>query len=118
MLRSKVYEVTRLNYDYECKDQDKYEKAFLKQGVRVHYLPFTDGDIPSKAVVAEFLKQCKKALSKDATIALHCMGGMGRTGVMAGTHASAHHRVDGRAFHGWTRICRPGTVQTVKQEVL
>mmetsp|Transcript_8155 Transcript_8155/g.19454 ORF Transcript_8155/g.19454 Transcript_8155/m.19454 type:complete len:538 (+) Transcript_8155:77-1690(+) len=116
MLRSKVFEVTRLNYDYECKDQNKYEKAFMRQGVRVHHLPFTDGDVPSKAVVNEFLKQCKKALSKDGTIALHCMGGMGRTGVMAGTHAAAHHQVDGKAFHGWTRICRPGTVQTVKQE--
>ena len=65
-------------------------------------------------------------------------------GVEAGTHAAAHHQVDGilgmntsnavygrtinmscvsdavvhvrKAFHGWTRICRPGTVQTVKQE--
>mmetsp|Transcript_32321 Transcript_32321/g.72593 ORF Transcript_32321/g.72593 Transcript_32321/m.72593 type:complete len:550 (+) Transcript_32321:44-1693(+) len=117
MRRSKVYEVTRLNYECECRDQKLYEKAFMEHGVRVHHLPFLDGDIPSKAVVNEFLKQCKKAMAKEGTIALHCMGGMGRTGVMAGTHAAAHHHVDGKAFHGWTRICRPGTVQTVKQEV-
>jgi len=116
LLRNHVYEVARLNYDFECPDQKGYEKAFMENGVRVKKVPFADGNIPGKDVVKDFLKSSGNAIKRNRTIALHCQGGMGRTGVMAGAHAAVHHQVDGKAFHGWTRICRPGTVQTVVQE--
>ncbi|CAJ1377355.1 unnamed protein product [Effrenium voratum] len=116
LLRNSIQEVARLNYDAECPEQRGYEKAFAANGIKIKKVPFQDGNIPNKAVVKEFLKSCQVAVKRKRTIALHCQGGMGRTGVMAGAHAAAHHQVDGKAFHGWTRICRPGTVQTVVQE--
>lgn len=116
LLRNHTHEVARLNYDFECPEQKGYEKAFMENGIRVKKIPFTDGSIPGKDVVKEFLKSSGNAIKQNRTIALHCQGGMGRTGVMAGAHAAVHHQVDGKAFHGWVRICRPGTVQTVVQE--
>ncbi|CAK9109375.1 Dual specificity protein phosphatase CDC14B (CDC14 cell division cycle 14 homolog B) [Durusdinium trenchii] len=116
LLRNHCHEVARLNYDFECPEQKGYEKAFGENSIRLKKIPFVDGNIPNKEVVKEFLKSSGNAIKQNKTIALHCQGGMGRTGVMAGAHAAVHHQVDGTAFHGWTRICRPGTVQTVIQE--
>eukprot|EP00931_Biecheleriopsis_adriatica_P008385 TRINITY_DN10957_c0_g2_i8.p1 TRINITY_DN10957_c0_g2~~TRINITY_DN10957_c0_g2_i8.p1 ORF type:complete len:536 (+),score=78.83 TRINITY_DN10957_c0_g2_i8:63-1610(+) len=112
-----VRTVVRLNYQYESPCQMGYELVFLKEAVRVTELPFTDGDIPPKSLVKTFLRICCKAhMPGSQPLAVHCMGGLGRTGVLMGTYAVSHHRMTGSAFHGWVRMCRPGSVQTTCQE--
>eukprot|EP00448_Togula_jolla_P029483 CAMPEP_0170620596 /NCGR_PEP_ID=MMETSP0224-20130122/28142_1 /TAXON_ID=285029 /ORGANISM="Togula jolla, Strain CCCM 725" /LENGTH=494 /DNA_ID=CAMNT_0010946779 /DNA_START=48 /DNA_END=1528 /DNA_ORIENTATION=+ len=94
-----------------------------------NYLPvrhvsaeFNDGEAPTSHHVEAFLKHCfewQKQSAKEGThpaVAVHCVAGLGRTGVMVGTYVVHKHRYRGTAFHGWTRMCRPGTVQTVAQE--
>eukprot|EP00440_Ansanella_granifera_P014395 gb/GFBE01015644.1/.p1 GENE.gb/GFBE01015644.1/~~gb/GFBE01015644.1/.p1 ORF type:complete len:619 (+),score=84.95 gb/GFBE01015644.1/:1-1857(+) len=109
--------VVRLNHDFECPEQVEYEEVFKSSGLRLRKESFNDGDIPSKVIVQNFNGVCRDLnRSPDKALAVHCMGGLGRTGVVVGAYAVAHHRVSGKAFHGWTRMCRPGTVQTLRQE--
>eukprot|EP00913_Durusdinium_trenchii_P017962 g16880.t1 len=131
LLRNHCHEVARLNYDFECPEQKGYEKAFGENSIRLKKIPFVDGNIPNKEVVKEFLKSSGNAIKQNKTIALHCQGGMGRTERRRRlSRLERRLSLDGRlkrfalmqqfiiktAFHGWTRICRPGTVQTVIQE--
>eukprot|EP00931_Biecheleriopsis_adriatica_P064443 TRINITY_DN39220_c0_g1_i1.p1 TRINITY_DN39220_c0_g1~~TRINITY_DN39220_c0_g1_i1.p1 ORF type:complete len:682 (-),score=124.11 TRINITY_DN39220_c0_g1_i1:73-2088(-) len=122
MLRSDVKIVVRLNRDAECPAQSIHEALFRHSGVEVMHLTFDDCTIPPRELVVEWLKLCRKTLHKGSAIgtqqciAVHCMGGLGRTGVMVGVWAVSRHRMKGTAFHGWSRMCRPGTVQTVGQE--
>jgi len=114
--------VFKLNYGFECSCEDEYLCAFEQGNVEVRSLAFDDGSVPSKALTKDFLKQCRahSVQSLEARqlnpIALHCKAGLGRTGVMLGLYATEHYEVDGQAFHGWVRMCRPGTVQTTEQE--
>eukprot|EP00931_Biecheleriopsis_adriatica_P008380 TRINITY_DN10957_c0_g2_i10.p1 TRINITY_DN10957_c0_g2~~TRINITY_DN10957_c0_g2_i10.p1 ORF type:complete len:580 (+),score=86.83 TRINITY_DN10957_c0_g2_i10:236-1741(+) len=115
--RFDVRAVVRLNYEFESPRQNGYELVFLQEGIGVTELPFNDGDIPSKSLVKTFLKMCRKThMPGGQPLAVHCMGGLGRTGVLIGTYAVSHHRMTGSAFHGWVRMCRPGSVQTPRQE--
>jgi protein-tyrosine phosphatase len=112
-----VTSVFRLNYMYECPKQDECLADFLRIGIDVHDSAFTDGEVPSKKLIKGFLASCRKARKTgQARIAMHCMAGLGRTGSLLGAYAVAHHKMPGKAFHGWVRMCRPGSVQTEAQE--
>merc|ERR1719215_2445327 len=116
--RTAVHTVVRLNHEFECPEQSGYESVLQQVGIDVAECPFQAGSVPNKEVMREFLALCKELRGSDpgGCIAVHCMGGLGRTGVMIGAYAACFHGVRGNAFHGWTRLCRPGTIQTVRQE--
>eukprot|EP00930_Biecheleria_cincta_P022277 TRINITY_DN16282_c0_g1_i2.p1 TRINITY_DN16282_c0_g1~~TRINITY_DN16282_c0_g1_i2.p1 ORF type:complete len:612 (-),score=92.72 TRINITY_DN16282_c0_g1_i2:306-2141(-) len=115
--RHNVKYVVRLNHDFECPQQSIHEETFKQSGFQVKKDSFNDGDTPTKAIAIAFSSTCRETCARHGkAVAVHCMGGLGRTGVLVGTYAVSHHRVSGKAFHGWSRICRPGTIQTQKQE--
>jgi len=100
----------RLSYANE-ETREINEKSF-SDNLRVMHHEFLDGTVPNKAVAHSFLADCQKV----SPVAVHCKAGLGRTGVMVGLYAVTNYDIDGRAFLGWARICRPGSVQTMKQE--
>lgn len=110
--------VTRLNHAHECPEQQTYVDVLSTVAVDIKVIAFPDGDIPPKSVVRSFISLCRKLQQRqpDKCVAVHCMGGLGRTGALVGAFAVSKYGIEGKAFHGWTRICRPGTVQTEKQE--
>eukprot|EP00931_Biecheleriopsis_adriatica_P117817 TRINITY_DN93301_c0_g1_i1.p1 TRINITY_DN93301_c0_g1~~TRINITY_DN93301_c0_g1_i1.p1 ORF type:complete len:515 (-),score=74.44 TRINITY_DN93301_c0_g1_i1:129-1673(-) len=115
--RKGIHGILRLNYNSECPDQVNSEQIFSQSGFEMLATPFDDGDIPPKQTVEAFHKTCKNASHRRSATVVHCMGGLGRTGVLIGTHAVSRHEIPGTAFHGWARMCRPGSVQTAKQEM-
>lgn len=109
--------IARLNLMHECEEQAHYIKLFDEQGFHTVACPFDDGQVPPKATVKAFLSSCRAVREQGSqAIAVHCMGGLGRTGVMVGVYAVGQHGISGTAFHGWARMCRPGSVQTHCQE--
>jgi len=116
--RKGIKSVARLNENFECPEQERYADVFSACGIDIKAAPFPDGDIPPKAVVRTFISHVRnfQQLNPDKCVAVHCMGGLGRTGALIGAYAVSKYDMDGKAFHGWTRMCRPGTVQTEKQE--
>lgn len=115
--RTSVRTVIRVNGNSECPKQSEHEQAFSELGIQTKIRAFEDGDTPTMSV----LKDCLAifgASDKTAanSVAVHCMGGLGRTACVVGAYAVSCFKIQGPAFHGWCRICRPGTVQTPKQE--
>jgi hypothetical protein len=116
-LAKSIGTVFRLNATRERPDQDEWIRMLSGAGVRYLEFAFTDGRTPPKDVIKSFIAEVKQDLKTGKFAAVHCMAGLGRTGVLIGAYAVAHHGVQGTAWHGWARMCRPGSVQTECQEV-
>ena len=79
----KAHGVTDLVRACEC---GYSSDRILKSGVRVHDMPFPDGDPPPEPVIASWLALCKEAFAKGnpgrRAIAVHCVAGLGRAPVL------------------------------------
>mmetsp|Transcript_51288 Transcript_51288/g.111318 ORF Transcript_51288/g.111318 Transcript_51288/m.111318 type:complete len:533 (+) Transcript_51288:53-1651(+) len=113
--------IVRLNRETEF-EHTHSNAAISVLSSQIHATEFNDGEVPPPEVVRAFLSVCSAYRTQCASdgvpgrLAVHCVAGLGRTGLMVGIYAAHRHKVRGSVFHGWTRMCRPGTVQTTEQE--
>jgi len=120
--QAKIGMLVRLNFTNECAEQSCYQYAFKSCSIRMVSFEFTDGCAPPAGVTTSFLNTVKEFQQTfhdgglGASIAIHCKGGLGRTASIVGAYAMQNHGISPEAFHGWVRMCRPGSVQTVAQE--
>ena len=103
-----VTAVVRLN-----KRQYNAEK-FTKAGFHHSDLIFNDGSVPPDTIREAFLKLAVK----ESVLAVHCKAGLGRTGTLISLYAMIHYKFPARAFMGWIRTCRPGSILGAQQEYL
>ena len=105
---SGVTSIVRLN-------KRQYDSTkFTRAGFRHNDLIFNDGSCPPDNIRDAFLK----IAVEEPTIAVHCKAGLGRTGTLIGVYAMIHHGFPARAFLGWSRTCRPGSILGPQQEYL
>jgi len=90
-------------------------RRFTENGIRHADLFFADGSCPSWEIISKFL--CL-AETEPGPVAVHCKAGLGRTCTLIGLYAMKHYRFPARAFIGWNRICRPGSVLGPQQQFL
>jgi len=90
-------------------------KPFVNQGIKHVDLFFPDGTCPSPEIVSKFLRIVE---SEAGAVAVHCKAGLGRTGTLIGLYAMKHFQFPARAFIGWIRTCRPGSVLGPQQQFL
>lgn len=101
--------VVRLN-------QQQYDKQrFVDKGLKHVDLIFPDGSCPSKEVISTFFQVTEK---EQGGIAVHCKAGLGRTGTLIGLYAMKHYHFPAKAFLGWIRLCRPGSILGPQQKFL
>jgi ADP-ribosylglycohydrolase/protein-tyrosine phosphatase len=99
----------------ELKIADLYDRA-REVGLEVLTLPIADGSVPpSLEAIADLVRQILQHVQGGGNVALHCRGGLGRTGLVAacclvalGATADAAIRI--------VRAARPRTVETGTQE--
>eukprot|EP00388_Colpodella_angusta_P007836 GDKJ01021860.1.p1 GENE.GDKJ01021860.1~~GDKJ01021860.1.p1 ORF type:complete len:500 (-),score=88.74 GDKJ01021860.1:937-2436(-) len=104
--------VVRLNSDQYA----PYE--FQQHGIKHANLFFTDGSCPPAEIMAAFLDITRPCVERGEGVAVHCKAGLGRTATLIGLFAISHFRFPARAFVGWARLCRPGSVLGPQQQFL
>lgn len=93
--------VVRLN----TKQYDR--RRFIDHGIKHVDLYFRDGSCPPADIIHKFLHITE---SEPGAIGVHCKAGLGRTGTLIGLYSMKHHQFPARAFIGWNKICRPGSI--------
>mmetsp|Transcript_77363 Transcript_77363/g.165868 ORF Transcript_77363/g.165868 Transcript_77363/m.165868 type:complete len:447 (-) Transcript_77363:114-1454(-) len=91
------------------------QKRFTQHGIKHVDLYFLDGSCPSKEILGKFLYITE---AEQGAIGVHCKAGLGRTGTLIGMYCMKHFRFPARAFIGWNRICRPGSILGPQQSFL
>jgi cell division cycle 14 len=90
-------------------------KLFINGGIKHVDLYFSDGSCPSPEIVNKFLCITE---NEPGAVAVHCTAGLGRSGTLIGLYAMKHYRFPARAFIGWCRTCRPGSILGRQQQFL
>jgi ADP-ribosyl-[dinitrogen reductase] hydrolase len=87
-------------------------------GLLHYHLPIIDMDVPDKGFEENWQVvgvQLRNALVSGEAIVIHCLGGLGRTGMIAG-RLLVELGVDPDSAIRRIRVVRFGTIQTVMQE--
>jgi cell division cycle 14 len=101
--------VVRLN-------KEQYDRRrFINHGIKHVDLYFLDGSCPSREIITKFLHIVE---NEPGSIAVHCKAGLGRTGTLIGLYSMKHFQFPARAFIGWNRICRPGSILGPQQQFM
>lgn len=90
-------------------------RRFIDRNIKHADLYFVDGSCPSRDIISKFLHITE---SEPGAVAVHCKAGLGRTGTLIGMYAMKHYQFPARAFIGWNRICRPGSILGPQQQFM
>lgn len=90
----------------------------IQLGMQHLHLPIVDMDIPDRHFETRWQsagETLRNALLSGESIVIHCLGGLGRTGTIAG-RLLVELGTDPETAIQKIRLARPGTIQTIFQE--
>jgi protein-tyrosine phosphatase len=89
-----------------------------EHGIEVIWFPIRDVSIPtSMEEFAAMVKVTHEVLSQGKTVVIHCMGGLGRTGLVAAAILVYSTDLTPQEAIAVVRRAREGTIQTREQEL-
>jgi hypothetical protein len=68
---------------------------------RQHFFPIADGAVPTQDLMIVILDTIAAALGQDEKVFIHCVGGRGRTGMVASCFAARHGVATGQRLINW-----------------
>lgn len=106
------------DHEFNLLDIESLGEAVVTAGLHWWHLPIRDVDVPDK----QFENQWKALrpdiharLSSGERILIHCRGGLGRTGLLAG-RILVERGVEPETAIAMVRTARPGAIETAEQE--
>jgi protein-tyrosine phosphatase len=91
---------------------------YLQHGMDLLHLPIQDYDIPDPKLLMQTVTAALDLVRHGKNIAIHCSGGIGRTGMMLACMAKLVFHTDGEQSIAWVRKYVPGAVETDSQRQL
>ena len=85
-------------------------------GVRIHRFPMADGGTPRDLGELQQILDTINAARLDGNVAIACMGGVGRTGMVAACHLVERGEAPHKAIAAVRRVRHPEAVETHAQE--
>jgi protein-tyrosine phosphatase len=97
---------------------DQWPELCKAYGLDVCHAPIEDQQAPDADFEVWWKDQHSSlldTLTEGHTVALHCWGGLGRTGTVASRLLMRHEHADAETAITWVRKIRPGSVETFAQ---
>jgi atypical dual specificity phosphatase len=89
-------------------------ERLARHGLTEVHVPVRDFTAPSPEQLAQGVDAIERALAADQAVAVHCGGGLGRTGTLLACYLTRHGRSPTDAIAEVRRL-RPGSVETRAQ---
>jgi len=93
-----VFRLNKVHYD---------KSTFTSNGINHYEYFFSDGTIPEEKIVDDIISIIE---TEKGAVAIHCKGGIGRTGTVIACYLMKHFNFDAHEAVAWIRVCRPGSV--------
>lgn len=112
-----VHTIVLLTESFEYFQQTGEDlKAFYEEeGFEVLHLPIADFGVPNREELDKLLEQILDRLLNRKSVAIHCLAGLGRTGLVAACLAQRVFGYNGSEALQWVRQHIPGAVQSEAQ---
>ncbi|GEM48386.1 phosphatase domain-containing protein [Deinococcus cellulosilyticus] len=92
-------------------------EATRQSGLQHLHYPIVDGSIPEDVPAFKaFVQHLTELYQQGATFTIHCLGGLGRTGLLAAILLQELHGFEPAQSVTAVREARPGTIERAEQE--
>ena len=90
-------------------------QLYAQDGLKVLHLPSQDFGVPDPVELHQKVDEVLQLAQSGENIAVHCLGGIGRTGLFLACLAKRVFGMEGEQAIAWLRGYIPGAVETGEQ---
>jgi atypical dual specificity phosphatase len=91
------------------------EEEVRRAGLRLVRLPVEQWRAPSEEQIEDFIVEVRAELRRGGKVAVHCLGGLGRTGTLIAAYLVSEGMTAAQA-RDYVRARRPGSIESEEQE--